>query len=136
MIEYELSNGICEYSNALKFIKKPFTLAALNNLTAIKFERMLLLDHKETQRLRDLNEKMRSNSSFCNHMLKKDPSFSLDDPQAVRCALAKCSGCGSIESSLHTFLLCSACERVKYCSKTCQRSDWAIHKSFCLCNRK
>lgn len=123
IMEYELSNGLCEYSDALKYIKKPVTLVALNGLTASQFQRMLLLDHKETQRLRDLNDTMRNNSSFRQHMFRIDPRFSFDDPQTLRCTLAKCAGCNATEPNLHTFLLCAACKRVKYCSKTIELGE-------------
>jgi len=37
-----------------------------------------------------------------------------------------CGACGAI-----ALLLCSKCKQVNYCSRTCQMSNWAIHKKEC-----
>lgn len=39
-----------------------------------------------------------------------------------------CSHCGEEPETLST---CSECHVAKYCSQSCQRSDWPLHKQFC-----
>lgn len=39
-----------------------------------------------------------------------------------------CSACGSREKKVHR---CSRCRSARYCSKECQRADWAKHKTEC-----
>ena len=41
-----------------------------------------------------------------------------------------CSGCNKSSISLKK---CMRCKSVSYCSKTCQRKDWARHKDDCRC---
>ncbi len=43
---------------------------------------------------------------------------------------AECSHCGSAPMG-RRLLKCSACKRVEYCNRDCQRADWAGHKSDC-----
>ncbi|KAI8922604.1 hypothetical protein BC831DRAFT_475185 [Entophlyctis helioformis] len=40
--------------------------------------------------------------------------------------------CGKMESHRHEFSKCSRCRRVTYCSKSCQRSGWSLHRNWCL----
>jgi hypothetical protein len=54
-------------------------------------------------------------------------------------ALKKCSyyECKNVESfinkQLKLFSVCASCEKVKYCSKKCQKLDWKSgHKQNCL----
>ncbi len=42
-----------------------------------------------------------------------------------------CKSCGKTDTRL---MRCSKCQRVKYCSVSCQRADWQNHKSFCADN--
>ncbi|TRM67684.1 hypothetical protein BD626DRAFT_564600 [Schizophyllum amplum] len=39
-----------------------------------------------------------------------------------------CGACGKEEGKL---MACSRCKRMKYCSGTCQKKDWTIHKGLC-----
>lgn len=43
--------------------------------------------------------------------------------------LDRCANCG--EPGQPTLLTCSACKKIKYCSKTCQKSHWKTHKIGC-----
>ncbi len=43
--------------------------------------------------------------------------------------LDKCANCGG--SGQPTLQMCSACNKIKYCSKSCQKSHWKIHKTGC-----
>ncbi|GFH47222.1 hypothetical protein CTEN210_03697 [Chaetoceros tenuissimus] len=45
--------------------------------------------------------------------------------------LAKCQGCGKIESKRGEWKKCSRCRETVYCSRACQTSDWKIHKKIC-----
>ena len=40
-----------------------------------------------------------------------------------------CEYCGATELTLK---LCSACKRIRYCSKQCQTTDWKRHKRSCV----
>ena len=40
-----------------------------------------------------------------------------------------CGGCGASSSALHA---CSRCMGRKYCSKTCQKKNWPMHRAICL----
>ena len=42
-----------------------------------------------------------------------------------------CGKCQSIETKESPFRQCSRCKSVRYCSDTCQRSDWKSHKPAC-----
>ena len=43
-----------------------------------------------------------------------------------------CAACGSRSSRYDVaFMRCSRCKAVKYCSKRCQRTHWAVHKTSC-----
>ena len=37
-----------------------------------------------------------------------------------------CIVCKNIKSTL-----CASCKKVRYCSRTCQRTHWAVHKKLC-----
>lgn len=51
-------------------------------------------------------------------------SFKKDYP-----ILKLCRGCGKENEKLIS--ACTACKKVYYCSKECQKEDWKIHKKFC-----
>ncbi|KAI8923318.1 hypothetical protein BC831DRAFT_471672 [Entophlyctis helioformis] len=42
-----------------------------------------------------------------------------------------CSACFEPADGDQPLLRCSACQTLRYCSPTCQRADWAIHKGEC-----
>ena len=42
-----------------------------------------------------------------------------------------CEKCGSIESSPCGYQCCGGCRLVNYCSTTCQKDDWKVHKGTC-----
>ena len=46
-------------------------------------------------------------------------------------ATDRCENCGSIESSPGDYQCCSGCQLVNYCSTTCQKDDWKVHKGTC-----
>ncbi|KAF7298780.1 MYND-type domain-containing protein [Mycena indigotica] len=48
----------------------------------------------------------------------------------VHLPLAKLESCAKCKST-KTLRLCSACNERTYCSPTCQKQDWADHKTFC-----
>lgn len=41
--------------------------------------------------------------------------------------------CFSCQVSTTAGLVCSKCKKSRYCSKSCQKKDWKIHKSECCC---
>jgi hypothetical protein len=46
--------------------------------------------------------------------------------------LAMCSSCGVTETQLGRLLFkCMGCKNEYYCSKSCQRQHWAVHKPEC-----
>ncbi len=60
---------------------------------------------------------------------------SVEDPDMVRylngtplAASGKCAGCHCSPDVLKT---CSACRLVGYCSKTCQKEHWVVHRLTC-----
>uniref|UniRef100_A0A7S0C6D5 MYND-type domain-containing protein n=1 Tax=Proboscia inermis TaxID=420281 RepID=A0A7S0C6D5_9STRA len=51
--------------------------------------------------------------------------------------LARCANptCGTIETKIKEFHKCSKCNRVAYCSRTCQAHHWKpSHKKLCVSN--
>lgn len=42
-----------------------------------------------------------------------------------------CHNCQKYETKGHPFNVCSNCQNIKYCSKSCQINDWHIHKKTC-----
>ena len=50
---------------------------------------------------------------------------------------SKCENiCAYCKQSKEKLLQCAGCQSIKYCGKTCQRSDWANHKSVCKGKKK
>lgn len=43
--------------------------------------------------------------------------------------LDECEGCGKQEKGMAN---CSACKKVKYCSRECQKQHWSKHKQHCV----
>ena len=43
-----------------------------------------------------------------------------------------CSRCGFCLTEMKVLKTCSACGRIFYCSRDCQREDWKMHKHFCF----
>ena len=48
--------------------------------------------------------------------------------QSITYSPTSCNVCGKSEG----LSWCGACRKVRYCSSTCQRSDWKTHKKFCV----
>ena len=46
-------------------------------------------------------------------------------------ALTSCHACGRFEEHRFEFKKCSRCNEVWYCSRGCQKTDWATHKHVC-----
>eukprot|EP00545_Synedropsis_sp_CCMP1620_P013722 CAMPEP_0119018488 /NCGR_PEP_ID=MMETSP1176-20130426/19525_1 /TAXON_ID=265551 /ORGANISM="Synedropsis recta cf, Strain CCMP1620" /LENGTH=333 /DNA_ID=CAMNT_0006972505 /DNA_START=23 /DNA_END=1024 /DNA_ORIENTATION=+ len=44
-----------------------------------------------------------------------------------------CARCGGVTTDLKK---CSGCQKVSYCSQSCQRADWKTHKVFCKAKQK
>lgn len=55
--------------------------------------------------------------------------------QAMERPIEKCHCCGKSKSELcsdrATLKRCGRCQKVSYCSKDCQTSDWPVHKTSC-----
>ncbi|XP_076937250.1 F-box protein At1g67340-like [Bidens hawaiensis] len=52
------------------------------------------------------------------------------DPTLRSCSYV---GCGRVETRVHEFRRCSACEVTNYCSRGCQARDWMIgHRLHCI----
>ena len=45
--------------------------------------------------------------------------------------LDNCANCGGSQAGQQTLQMCSACKKIKYCSKVCQKSHWKIHRQGC-----
>ena len=46
--------------------------------------------------------------------------------------MRECQNCGNREhSNERRFKYCGRCKTTLYCSRTCQRHDWSLHKLFC-----
>ena len=43
----------------------------------------------------------------------------------------KCAECGEKRSAKTKLQKCSRCNSVRYCSRECQKTHWAIHKAVC-----
>ena len=41
-------------------------------------------------------------------------------------------GCNAFETSVREFERCSKCKTIAYCSRGCQKKDWANHKDRCV----
>ena len=39
--------------------------------------------------------------------------------------------CGKTPDAKTDLLKCARCERVRYCSRACQKADWTVHKLMC-----
>lgn len=55
-------------------------------------------------------------------------SSSSTSPSASE-SLTQCANCGG--PGQPTLLVCSACKKIKYCSRTCQKNHWKAHKLEC-----
>lgn len=56
-----------------------------------------------------------------------DPKTGLNEPTLQWCSAPTCWN----TTRAHTLSRCAQCKQVRYCSKECQRSDWAVHKFEC-----
>jgi hypothetical protein len=45
--------------------------------------------------------------------------------------LSTCTSCGSLSNEKAPLQRCGRCGTATYCSSTCQRKDWAVHKHIC-----
>ena len=52
----------------------------------------------------------------------------LPPPPTSKTDNSKCDYC---TNKCQTLLRCTRCRQAHYCSKTCQRSDWKVHKRVC-----
>ncbi|GAB4820516.1 hypothetical protein N2152v2_007562 [Parachlorella kessleri] len=52
---------------------------------------------------------------------------------AERFMRGRCTNCGFSAAHLR---LCGGCQQVQYCSRSCQKADWAQHKSECKANEQ
>ncbi|KAI8804990.1 hypothetical protein BJ742DRAFT_681543 [Cladochytrium replicatum] len=61
-------------------------------------------------------------------------AFKRDSASNSGTSLRRCGNlkCGKWEEVPRQYSKCSRCRRVTYCSKTCQRSSWPLHKNWCL----
>jgi len=57
----------------------------------------------------------------------KDKTSDLPSSSSSSSRCANCGGPGA-----PTLLVCSACKKTKYCSRSCQKSHWKAHKSHCI----
>jgi hypothetical protein len=48
-------------------------------------------------------------------------------------SILECSKCG-VRGSIGTMKKCSQCRTNFYCSRTCQREDWKLHRPLCVSN--
>ncbi|KAK6065110.1 hypothetical protein SCUP515_11417 [Seiridium cupressi] len=44
---------------------------------------------------------------------------------------SSCGSPGCQSGSTNGLMTCSACKKVNYCSKDCQKQDWKVHKAMC-----
>lgn len=44
----------------------------------------------------------------------------------------KCNACGKNNFFVKRLMVCSRCNRVRYCNVKCQRNDWKNHKHICI----
>jgi MYND finger len=51
--------------------------------------------------------------------------------RANPCAPCGCVGCNEVEEKVREFQRCGQCKRIAYCSRACQKKDWAAHKQAC-----
>ena len=50
--------------------------------------------------------------------------------------LKNCCSCCAVSNLREPLKQCSSCRVIRYCSISCQRSDWELHKSECRCIKK
>lgn len=43
----------------------------------------------------------------------------------------QCQNCNAIETAEHRLHACTACNRVAYCNKACQKKHWKPHRPIC-----
>ena len=55
--------------------------------------------------------------------------LTIDNLITVRCSSPSCMAVLDLKQYKS---MCSACKRVRYCTRECQRSDWKRHKPVCL----
>ncbi|KAI8815086.1 hypothetical protein BJ742DRAFT_670566 [Cladochytrium replicatum] len=75
-----------------------------------------------------------SSSSAGEHRHAGNPSAAAAGGQHGGTSLRRCGNlkCGKWEEVPRQYSKCSRCRRVTYCSKTCQRTSWPLHKNWCL----
>jgi hypothetical protein len=117
LMEYELRNNMDfdhqEYLFLLTWINLQPTPACVRNLTRNQIMKLL------------------------NKMAEVEKSSAMSKMFTVekqnlqkRVALMKCAECGSTESAIGDYKSCSRCEKVFYCTKSCQKDHWILTKKF------
>lgn len=65
-------------------------------------------------------------------MATVDPNRSLFDPVEDPATSSPCARCGLVPGrKFPALILCGQCKKVYYCSRWCQRKDWANHGKVC-----
>jgi len=118
LLEYELRNNMDfehqEFLFLLTWIDLQPSPETVRNLTRNQLMKLL---HK----LREMEK-----SSAMSEMMAAE-----QQNLHKRVALMNCAGCGSTESAIGDYKSCSRCEKIFYCTKTCQKNNWKAHKKVC-----
>lgn len=118
LLEYELRNNLDfehqEFLFLLNWINLQPTPASVRNLTQNQIMKLL-------NKLGEMEK-----SSAMSEMIAAE-----QQNLQKRVALMKCAGCGTTESAIGDYKSCSRCEKVFYCTKSCQKDHWKAHKKVC-----
>ncbi len=100
--------------------------------TAVHF--MQLLNHSETCMQVFHKHLFKVNEDFKAALKKKGGAVILQQltQSLKKLRLSFCAGCNEKESDECKLSLCGRCQDTAYCSKECQKSDWAKHKKTCI----
>ena len=134
-IEIKYKDTLYAHNKVMDF--KPFLLFYIYIKNKYRhFHNHAIKEHKQFSNLILKSDKSNFYKSICPSDLpqtstKYEAFYSMAEDLKKVDFLMTCGFCSKREESAKQFQKCNRCKIVYYCGKSCQKSDWKIHKKNC-----